>query len=63
LKNPPTFTCPVIRVVADSRMVERIPLRIPSSSTSNAVTPTMAPPSSNVRRLWVMRFRTAIRKS
>ena len=29
LKKPPTFTCPVIRVVADSSMVERIPLEQP----------------------------------
>src|SRR5215813_8095208 len=63
LKKPPTLTWPVIRVVADSRIVERIPFSSPSSSTSSVVTPMIAPPRSRVRRRCCTRLRKAIRKS
>src|SRR6266511_3542498 len=63
LKNPPTFTWPVMSVVADSIIADSIPLVSAPSRTRSPVTAASAPPRKRFRRVWVARFRAAIWKS
>jgi hypothetical protein len=63
LKKPPTFTWPVMSVVADSVMAASMPLVSEPRSTSRKVTAASAPPRNRFRRVWAARFRAAIWRS